>query len=89
MKNVMKRVFLTFVISNGWLVDRVYRKLWYKIIGSTEKCFLYKYSIKYNLYYCRRNVTGSVKRTRTGLPDCLPGFHLGMLLTTRSASRSR
>ena len=39
--------------------------------------------------YCRRNVTGSVKRTRTFLPRCLPGIHLGMACTARIASLSR
>ena len=38
--------------------------------------------------YCRRKTTGTLKRVRTALPCCLPGFHLGMLLTTRRASLS-
>ena len=36
--------------------------------------------------YCSLKTTGSVKATRTALPRCLPGIHLGKLLTTRSAS---
>ena len=86
----MKRLFLTFVISNGRVgaIELAVGR-GAKITGSTFRCFLYKCSIKYSLYYCRRNVTGSVKRTRTALPACLPGFHLGILFTTRTASRSR
>lgn len=40
-----------------------------------------------NLYW-RRKVTGRVNLTRTGLPCCLPGLHLGMDDTTRNASLS-
>src|SRR4051812_18044774 len=34
-------------------------------------------------------LNGSVYKTVTGEPACIPGFHFGMLPTTRSASASR
>lgn len=34
------------------------------------------------------NKTGILNFTRTGLPFCLPGVHLGMAFTTRKASAS-
>ena len=40
------------------------------------------------ILYCNRNVTGRVKRTRTGSPLCLPGVQLGMLRMMRMASAS-
>lgn len=40
------------------------------------------------LYYCNLNVIGTVYLTRTGLPLCLPGVHLGMVPITRRASLS-
>lgn len=32
---------------------------------------------------------GSVNRAGTALPDCLPGFHFGIIFTTRRASSSQ
>ena len=42
----------------------------------------------FSFYYCNLNTTGTVYFTRTAEPFCLPGLHLGILLTTREASRS-
>lgn len=36
--------------------------------------------------YCNLKIIGTVYPTRTTLPLCFPGFHLGMELTTRNAS---
>ena len=44
---------------------------------------------KISAYYCRRNTTGKVNLTFTALPSCLPGIHLGIARTTRSASTLR
>lgn len=41
------------------------------------------------LYYCNLNVIGTVYLTRTGLPLCLPGDHLGMVPITRRATLSK
>lgn len=40
-------------------------------------------------YYCSLNTTGTVYFTRTFLPFCTPGFHLGIELITRIASLSK
>ena len=40
------------------------------------------------LFSVRRNITGTVYFTRTASPFCVPGFHLGMALITRTASLS-
>ena len=39
-------------------------------------------------YYCNLKLTGTVNFTRTGLPRCIPGFHLGMDFMSRIASLS-
>ena len=38
--------------------------------------------------YCNLNTIGMVYLTETGCPFCIPGSHLGILPTTRTASAS-
>ena len=54
--------------------------------GRTSKSAAFFLSKQLN--YCKRNCTGKINLTRTGLPRCSPGFHLGISLITRIASLS-
>lgn len=43
-------------------------------------------SVREEFHSVKENETGSMNSVRTGLPPCLPGFHLGMSEMTRRTS---